>query len=160
MKSLNRVRLLRVWALLLSAIVFGTTSACAAADVSGSNDRAAIAVMDAFLSAFNARDEAAWADSLHFPHVRLASQTVTVYPDRAAFLAAMDLDQFAASSGWRYSTWDDMSVIQSSPDKVHIKVKFSRFNDSDELLASFDSLYVIEKIDDRWGVRARSSFAP
>lgn len=160
MKSFNRVRLLRASALLASAIVFGATNAHAAADVSGSNDRAAIAVMDAFLSAFNARDEAAWADSLHFPHVRLASQSVTVYPDRAAFLAAMDLDQFAASSGWRYSTWDDMSVIQSSPNKVHIKVKFSRFNARDELLASFDSLYVIEKIDDRWGVRARSSFAP
>ena len=121
---------------------------------------AALAVMDAFLSAFNARDEAAWADSLHFPHVRMASQTVTVYPDRAAFLEAMDMDAFAATYGWAYSTWDNMSVIQSSERKVHVQVVFSRFNADDELLASFDSLYVIELVDGRWGVRGRSSFAP
>jgi hypothetical protein len=92
--------------------------------------------------------------------VRLASQTVTVYPDRASFIAAMDLDAFARNSGWSYSTWDDMAVVQESADKVHIKVIFSRFNASDQLLASFQSLYVIEQIDGRWGVRARSSFAP
>lgn len=123
-------------------------------------EAAALAVMDAFLVAFNARDEAAWADTLHFPHVRLASQTVTVYPDREAFLAAMDMDAFAATYGWQYSTWDNMSVIQSSERKVHVQVIFSRFNADDELLASFNSLYVIELVDGRWGVRGRSSFAP
>lgn len=118
------------------------------------------AVMTAFLAAFNERDVAAWADTLLFPHVRLASQTVTVYPDRAAFLAAMNLDKFASNTGWSYSTWDDMAVVQESADKVHITVIFSRFNSDDELLASFQSLYVIEQVDGRWGVRARSSFAP
>ena len=27
-------------------------------------------------------------------------------------------------------------------------------------MASYDSFYVVERIDGRWGVRARSSFAP
>ena len=138
---------------LVSALPAGFTQASVAADE-------AMAVMDAFLTAFNARDEAAWADTLLFPHVRLASQTVTVYPDRASFIAAMDLDVFASNSGWSYSTWDDMAVVQESADKVHIKVIFSRFNGNDQLLASFQSLYVIEQVDGRWGVRARSSFAP
>lgn len=120
----------------------------------------AVRVMNDFLAAFNARDEAAWADTLLFPHVRLASQTVTVYYTRDEFLAAMDLDRFAAQTGWRYSTWDDLEVIQQSDRKVHVQVRFSRFNEYDELIASFDSLYVIEQVDGRWGVRARSSFAP
>ncbi len=120
----------------------------------------ALAAMEAFLTAFNARDEAAWADTLVFPHVRLASGTVVVYETREAFLEAMDLDAFAANIGWRRSTWDDMAVIQSSAQKVHIRVTFSRFDANDELIASYDSLYIIEPVDGHWGVRARSSFAP
>jgi hypothetical protein len=120
----------------------------------------ALAVMEAFLAAFNARDEAAWADTLTFPHVRMASGTVLVYPDREAFIAAMDLDAFAETTGWRRSTWDDMAIVQSSAEKVHIRVRCSRFDENDDLIASFDSLYIIEPADGRWGVRARSSFAP
>ena len=123
-------------------------------------EAAARGVMADFLEAFNARDEEAWADTLVFPHVRLASQTVTVYPDRAAFVAAMDLEAFARNNDWDYSSWDDMRVVQASPDKVHIAVKFSRFRPDGSLIASFDSLYVIERVDGHWGVRARSSFAP
>jgi hypothetical protein len=123
-------------------------------------EAAAIAVMHAFLAAFNDRDAEAWADTLLFPHVRLASGDVLVYPDRAAFVAAMDLQAFAAATGWDRSTWDDMRVVQASPDKVHIAVTFTRFDADGARLASYHSLYVIEQRDGRWGVRARSSFAP
>jgi hypothetical protein len=146
-------------AVLLVTMLLGF-AASSWAEAADDPEAAAFAVMDAFLVAFNARDEESWADTLHFPHVRLASQTVTVYPDREAFLSAMDMDAFAATYGWAYSTWDNMSVIQKSDRKVHVQVVFSRFNADDELLASFDSLYVIELVDGRWGVRARSSFAP
>lgn len=117
-------------------------------------------VMDAFLAAFNARDVSAWAETLHFPHVRLASGEVAVYPTRADFVAAMDLDAFAQSTGWDHSTWDAMTVLQESDDKVHIMVTFSRFNAAGEKISTYDSLYVVENIHGRWGVRARSSFAP
>jgi len=124
-------------------------------------ETAARAVMAAFMETFNARDPERWADTLQFPHVRLASGTVTVYPDKAEFVAAMDMEAFAANSGgWDHSTWDDMRIIQVSPTKVHIAVVFSRFRADNSLIASFESLYVIEKADGRWGVRARSSFAP
>lgn len=133
-----------------------------AADSAGVEQAEAAArqVMDAFLKAFNDRDEAAWADTLLFPHVRLASGKVAVFPDRAAFLHAMDLASFAEQTGWDHSTWDDMRVVQASPDKVHIAVRFTRYDQQGSRMASYDSLYVIEKSDGRWGVRARSSFAP
>mgnify|MGYP001820725507 CR=1 FL=1 len=140
--------------LLAQPVVSSADDGVAAAEVQ------AIAVMEAFLETFNARDEAAWADTLVFPHLRMASGTVVVYQNREEFLAAMDLDAFAANTGWRRSTWDDMAVIQSSAQKVHIRVRFSRFDANDELIASYDSLYIIEPVDGRWGVRARSSFAP
>lgn len=122
--------------------------------------RAALAVMDAFMAAFNARDEAAWADTLHFPHVRIASHQVSVFPDRAAFLGSRDLDAFAAATGWDHSAWDSLQIVQSSAEKVHIAVTFTRYDAAGQVLASYDSLYVVEKLDGRWGIRARSSFAP
>lgn len=123
-------------------------------------ERAALAVMEDFLAAFNGRDEAAWADTLHFPHVRIASQRVAVYPDREAFLADRDLDAFADATGWAHSTWEALRVIQASPEKVHIAVTFTRFDGAGAVLASYDSLYVVENLAGRWGIRARSSFAP
>ena len=59
-------------------------------------DAAAFRVMDEFLAAFNAKDAPKWADTLLYPHVRFASGKVAVYPDKATFVAAMDLEQFAA----------------------------------------------------------------
>lgn len=134
----------------------------------GGDLAAALGVMDAFMAAFNRRDVSAWADTLVYPHVRLASGTVAVYPDREAFIAAHDLNAFAASSGWSRSAWDDLRVVQSGPDKVHLAVRFTRYDAQDKVLSSYDSLYVVERIgpqsDDsghsRWGIRARSSYAP
>ncbi len=103
---------------------------------------AALAVMGDFLAAFNSRDEQAWADTLHFPHVRLASGQVRVFATSVDFIAATDLEAFAESSGWDHSVWDSLEVVQVSE------------------LASYPSFYVVEKLDGRWGVRARSSFAP
>ncbi len=118
------------------------------------------AVMDEFLKTFNARDEEAWADTLLFPHVRIASGTVMVHPDKAAFVAARDLDEFARTNNWNHSEWDSVELIQAGPDKVHFKVVFSRFNPAGERYVTFDSLYILQKVDGRWGIRARSSFAP
>ncbi len=148
--------------LVLSGVLalFSNVSVAAEHDGTAEAEVRALAVMEAFLAAFNARDEEAWADTLVFPHVRLASGTVAVYDNRDEFIAAMDLDAFAENTGWRRSTWDDMAVVQSSARKVHIRVRFSRFDADDALMASFDSLYIIEPVDGHWGVRSRSSFAP
>lgn len=121
---------------------------------------AARQVMNDFLTAFNARDEAGWADTLLFPHIRMASGEVMVYDDKTQFVASTDLDEFARANNWHHSEWDDIEVIQSGPHKVHFKVRFSRFNPEGERYATFDSLYVLQQVDGRWGIRARSSFAP
>jgi hypothetical protein len=132
----------------------------AAAVVAPAPAEEARAVMERFLAAFNARDAGAWADTLQFPHVRLASGAVTTYETREAFLAAIDLDAFASGENWGHSTWDRMEVVQQGEDKVHIAVVFTRHRPDGAAYASFESLYVIERVDGRWGVRARSSFAP
>lgn len=157
-RAFKRQRLWVVGLLLLGV-------ACAHAQSTGSAaervaEQAALGVMEAFLEAFNARDVEAWADTLVYPHVRIASGAVAVFADRAAYVAAHDLEAFARATGWQRSTWDDLRVIQVSADKVHIAVRFTRYDAAGRVLSSFESLYVVEAVDGRWGVRARSSFAP
>ena len=143
-------------------ILLGLASGVNAAD-DGAHPEAvgeARAVMQRFIETFNARDESAWADTLLFPHVRVASGSVVVIEDKQTFVASTDLEQFALDNNWDFSQWDAMEVVHAGPEKVHFKVIFSRFNPQGERYATFDSLYILQKVDGRWGIRARSSFAP
>lgn len=140
--------------LLIVACAMAATPALADAEA------AAREVMQEFLAAFNARDEERWAGTLLFPHVRIASGGVQVDESRASFVAATDLDAFAAANNWDFSEWDSIETVHAAPDKVHFKVRFSRFNPQGERYATFDSLYILQRVDGRWGIRARSSFAP
>ena len=134
--------------------------AAAAARADDAADASARTVMDAFMAAFNARDTAAWADTLLYPHVRFAGGKVTIFPDRDAFIAANHIDKLIAGEAWDHSKWDSMQIVQSSPNKVHIAVEFSRYHADGTKYASYPSLYIVEQVDGHWGVRARSSFAP
>ncbi len=120
----------------------------------------AMQVMDDFMQAFNRRDMEAWATTLNFPHVRIAGGAVKVYRDRRSFIEGRNLNDFAATTGWHHSAWDERRIVQSSPRKVHIAVEFSRYREDGKRYATFQSLYIVEKINDRWGITARSSFAP
>jgi hypothetical protein len=51
-------------------------------------------------------------------------------------------------------------VVQAGRDKVHGVVEFSRFGADGSVRARSESLYIVSKLDDRWGVRAWSSHAP
>jgi len=83
-----------------------------------------------------------------------------VVPDKQSFVAQTDMMNFARVNNWARSEWDSIEVVQADPEKVHFKVQFSRFNPAGQRYASFDSLYIVQKVDDVWGIRARSSFAP
>lgn len=129
--------------------------------VDASAEDEAMAVLDRYMEAFNARDEVAWAKTLNYPHVRIASGAVRVWQNEKEYTDYMDFDRFAAQSGgWSRSQWDARTVVQKGDDKVHLTVGFTRFNEKGEKIESYDSLYIVTKVDGHWGVQARSSFAP
>jgi hypothetical protein len=143
----------------LLLLLAGTLAAPAGADTAAL-EAEALRAMDAFMAAFNARDVEAWAATLNFPHVRIASGKVAVFEDAAAFRSSFEFAQFAQQTGWSRSEWTDRRVIQAGPDKVHVAVVFTRFRADGSVLAKFESLYVVTKLDGHWGVQARSSYAP
>lgn len=120
----------------------------------------ALGVMYDFMRTFNGRDVPNFARTLTYPHVRVASGGVTVFADRQSFIDATDLEAFAKRFNWSHSRWDSISTVQADAEKVHFAVQFTRFNPQGEAYVSFNSLYILQRTESGWGIRARSSFAP
>ncbi len=119
----------------------------------------AMNALDKFMLAFNNRDIDAWTDTLNFPHVRFASGTVNVYDNPKPF-KARPVFKTLEQSGWDHSHWLTREVVLASAGKVHIATVFQRFNKSNEPIGTYESLYIVTKVNGRWGVQARSSLAP
>ncbi len=123
-----------------------------APEIAAAQDR-----LDAFMAAFNARDLAAFEATFNFPHVRFASGRVTI-------LNPGDLkpQMFTegALSDWDHSAWQRRNVIHAGRDKVHIDTRFARYRKDGSLIGAFDSIYIVTRVNGRWGIQGRSSFAP
>lgn len=113
--------------------------------------------LDAFMTAFNGRDLAAFEDTFNFPHVRFASGKVTII--NPGYHKA-EMFQRGALAEWDHSAWQRRDVIHAGPDKVHIDTHFARYRKDGSLIGGFDSIYIVTKQDGRWGIQGRSSFAP
>ena len=118
---------------------------------------AAMAVTDAFMAAFNARDLPAFEQTFNFPSVRRASNTLTLiepgYHQPQMF-------EKGPLSDWDHSAWERREVIHAGADKVHLDTRFTRYRKDGSVIGGFDSIYLITCEDGHWGVKARSSFAP
>ena len=117
----------------------------------------AMAALDAYMAGLNSGDEAAVNAACNFPHVRLAGGKVVVWPDHGDY----KLKDFVARAGdgWARSQWDERTPIHVGSDKVHLKVKFSRFRADGSVLGVFETIYIVTLQDGHWGIQARSSFA-
>ena len=129
------------------------------ADDLGHSSQEALIVMDQFLEAFNERDIEAWSKTLNYPHVRFASGQVKVWENRQAFVSETNL-QPLIESGWNHSRWLRREVVLSSPSKVHISTSFERYDKDNQAISAYESLYIITRKDNQWGIQARSSLAP
>ena len=118
---------------------------------------AAQACLDAFMAAFNKRDMKSWEATFNFPHVRFASNKVTILqPGKQT----ADMFTSGALADWDHSEWARRDVIHAGPDKVHINTRFNRYRKDGSLISGFDSIYIVTKVDGHWGIQGRSSFAP
>jgi hypothetical protein len=118
---------------------------------------AAMRCLDDFMSAFNARDLAAFEATFNFPSVRLASNTLRVIEkgDHTPEMFAV-----GPLAEWSHSAWERREVIHSGPDKVHFDTRFTRYRRDGGVIGGFDSIYVVTLENGHWGVKCRSSYAP
>ena len=119
----------------------------------------ATATVESYLSAFNARDPVAWAATLNYPHLRIAGGDLRVWETENDYAGWMDFEGFAERTGWDRSVLDEIEVVQAAENGANVAVTFTRFTADEEIIATFDALYLVTNENGRWGVRARSSFA-
>jgi hypothetical protein len=141
-------------AFVLSWLMLGPQASGGAA-----RESAARAPIDAFFTAFNARDNDALKKTLHYPHVRInEAGGVNVWKDASE--AATNFDGLTRAEGWARSTLDSVVMRQNDAVKVHFDVVFSRYKADGSKYATYQSLWIVTMKDGQWGVQARSSFAP
>ncbi len=100
---------------------------------------------------------------MHFPHIRINDEgTILIAKDADEFHTFIQQywDQVIKRDNWKYSTLDQVDVIQSSDKKVHLKIKFTRYRADNIKIATYKSLRIFTKKKGRWGLLGRSTFAP
>ncbi len=124
------------------------------------NASAALAAVESYLAAFNARDEVAMTDAMQFPHVRVGRGGVRTWSSAAEYRDGFDFDAFAARLGWERPEADSMEAIQVGARGVNVAVRITRYAAGDARIHSFDTIYLVTESDGQWGIRAGASVAP
>jgi len=120
------------------------------------SEQQALAVMEAHIVALNNHNPDALADTLHFPHYRLTGSSMKIWDNPANYFADF---RARAGDGWHHSLFNDINIVHSVSNKVHLDVEVKRFDENNILLVNFRSLWVITCIESKWAAQFRSSFA-
>ena len=121
---------------------------------------AAIAAVERYLAAFNARDEEAMVAALHFPHVRVGVGRASVRESAAEYMEGFGFDAFAERLGWERSEADSMEAVQVGARGVNVAVRITRYGEGDARIHTFDTIYLVTEEDGKWAIRAGAGIAP
>ena len=96
---------------------------------------------------------------MHFPHVRLWNNQFSIFNSAEEFLTGFDLQtEKLKQEGWNHTVTIDIKAVQSDDTKVHLLLLQSRRNKHDVEIEYFQTLWIMTKIDGKWGIKFRSSF--
>ncbi|MFN3237151.1 MAG: hypothetical protein ACE37D_08830 [Pseudomonadales bacterium] len=111
--------------------------------------------VDRFITTFNSRDVSAWADTLHFPHVRPSPiGPIRSLANKDEYVAAFDFAN-VIKTGWDHSEWDYKHFLHQSPKKLHVAGQWSRYTSQGEKILSTPIVYIVTWLDGRWGIQSR-----
>jgi hypothetical protein len=115
----------------------------------------AIACVEAFTERFNARDAEGMDGLLHFPHLILAGEKLTLWKTPGQLPPGF-FDDLAAGTGWARSTYHAKRVVLAAPRKVHLLIEYSRDRDDGTIISRHANMWIVTFEDGRWGVKQRS----
>jgi len=133
-----------------------------------SRDAEIMAVLDEYMNALNELDIERHVATYQFPHYRHASGEIVIWETPREAMPILDLpmsERKQALRGilakdWDRSVWTQRDIVQGDATKVHVATQFVRLRKDGSKIATYDSLYVLTRDADGWGIKGRSSFAP
>ena len=129
--------------------------------VNNENEEKAVEAANTFMNAFNRSDADGIRAAINYPHARIgANAKLRIANGPDDMMSAEGFKKFREVTGWNHSCWDYRQIIYSSPEKVHINVKFSRYRADGSKIGEYPSFWVMTNQDGHWAIQMRSSFAP
>ena len=121
----------------------------------------AINAYEKFIAALNAGDNRAMFEVMHVPHIRISGNGVVIYETKEK-LKREYLNGFVSRAGetWHHTETNWVQALHSSNDKVHLYLKWTRYDQDGNSLATHCALWIMTKLNGQWGAQCRSSFAP
>lgn len=120
---------------------------------------AAVAAMQGFIDAFNAQNHEALADTLNYPHIRLANGAFTEIPTRDAFIERSRAGKARLEAeGWARTTVGKVVAVHVGHDKAHLALTNERRHADGTVYKRFDTFWIATCVDGHWGIQFRSSY--
>ena len=129
--------------------------------INKSTARIAIGVINKSIQMLNERNTTELLSTFHAPHIIIAESQTIIYKSKKD-LENNYWDDFHRRAGeeWHHTVVDWTEPIHATETKAHIFIQWSRYTQEKELITSQQSLWIVNNRDGKWGVQARSSFAP
>lgn len=115
------------------------------------------AAVEAYFAAFNSMDLEAWADTMHYPQVRLSLSGLDYWASRQEFVEGSEPGRLRT---WFETRLDEVEPYQVGVNGVNVRVRYSRLNRHGDALASYDAVYLVTDREGSSAVQARSTYAP
>ena len=123
-------------------------------------ESAAIEVNKRQQEAWNNLDAEGEAAVNHYPFIRISGGSLIVFEAYETYrniVEAISLPNLVTTE-WDHTAWDELEVFQSSPTKVHLSGRFSRINKDGEKYLSTETVRIVIKDQDQWGIKVRSTY--
>lgn len=108
-----------------------------------------------FFEAFNSADNNALLNYNHVPQAMLNTRFLHATNNETPPVR-MNFDAMRESELWSYSILEDLEVVHVMNNKVIFQLEFERFNSSGNKYSRVPAVWVLTKINDKWGVQYRS----
>ncbi len=108
-----------------------------------------VVAIENYFSSFNKEDRDGLNEAADSPFIFVIGGEPRSY-DR--YGDAVDFEGLKAS-GWSYSLINSKELIYSDDLTAAVRMNFSRFNESDEVISTTDSVYLLVRRDGEWKVK-------
>lgn len=109
-----------------------------------------------FFSAFNNADNVALLEVNHVPQLMLNNTTATYADNVASGIVSVNFTAMREREKWHRSEIENLQAVNVTPTQMIFELEFHRFRADGERYRSVPAVWVLRKIDDKWGIEFRS----
>lgn len=155
-------RVIAIAALIISLLLHPNASAQVRDDDSGevAAEIATRLALEAFIAQWNTGENVNLRRTMNFPFVTVAAGGNLII-DLKPEDFSQDFNQLRDRQGWDRSSFEfnSLSVIKSSPEKVHVELDFTRYSSDGTAYMGSRVFYIATKQNDHWGLQLRTGAA-